>query len=77
MSKVVETDERGRLYLPKDTREKYGEKYLEVELDDGIKLIPVPEDPVEDLRELTDRLKRKSIEEMKESIKEEAVKSLD
>jgi len=39
MSRIVETDKKGRLYLPKDTREKYGQKFLEIELEDEIKLI--------------------------------------
>ncbi len=76
MSKVVETDKKGRLYLSKDTREKYGRRFLEIELEDEIKLIPIPEDPVKDLREVTDDLKGKSIEEMKKGIKEEALESL-
>ncbi len=76
MSRVVETDKKGRLYLPKDTREKYGQKFLEIELEDEIKLIPIPDDPVEDLRKVTDKLKGKSIEEMKKGIKEEALESM-
>ncbi len=76
MSKVVEADKKGRLYLPKETRETYGERFLEVELDDGIKLIPIPDDPVEDLREVTEKLKGRSIEELKKGIKEEALESL-
>ncbi|MFW6048500.1 MAG: hypothetical protein ACOC87_04330 [Candidatus Natronoplasma sp.] len=76
MSKIVETDKKGRLYLSKETRETYGEKFLEVELDDGIKLIPVPDDPVEDFREVTEKLKGRSIEELKKGIKEEALESL-
>lgn len=76
MSRVMETDKKGRLYLPKDTREKYGGKFLEVELKDDIKLIPIPEDSVKDLREATDKLRGKSKEELKKSIKEEALDSL-
>lgn len=76
MSKVVETDKKGRLYLSKDTREKYGRRFLEIELEDEIKLIPIPEDPVKDLREVTDKLKGKSIEEMKKGIREEALESM-
>ena len=76
MARVVETDKKGRLYLPKETREKYGQKFLEIELEDEIKLIPIPDDPVEDLRKVTDKLKGKSIEEMKKGIKEEALESM-
>lgn len=44
-------DDRGRLYLPKDIREKYGDRYRIVRLKSGIKLIPVADDPLEALRE--------------------------
>ena len=44
-------DDRGRLTLPKELRERYGDHYHIVELHDGIKLIPVAEDPLEALRE--------------------------
>ncbi|WP_327052941.1 AbrB/MazE/SpoVT family DNA-binding domain-containing protein [Halomicrococcus gelatinilyticus] len=44
-------DDRGRLTLPKEIRERYGDQYRIVELHDGIKLIPIAEDPLEALRE--------------------------
>ncbi|MFW5924297.1 MAG: AbrB/MazE/SpoVT family DNA-binding domain-containing protein [archaeon] len=44
-------DDRGRLTLPKELRERYGDRYHIVELHDGIKLIPVADDPLEALRE--------------------------
>lgn len=44
-------DDRGRLTLPKELRERYGDRYHIVELHDGIKLVPVSEDPLEALRE--------------------------
>jgi len=48
MSKSI--DERGRIYLPKDVRERYGETYRIVELASHVALFPVDEDPVEGLR---------------------------
>lgn len=45
------TDERGRIYLPKDVRERYGEKYRIVELPNHVALFPVDEDPLDGLRE--------------------------
>jgi bifunctional DNA-binding transcriptional regulator/antitoxin component of YhaV-PrlF toxin-antitoxin module len=39
-------DDRGRLTLPKESRERYGERYHIVQLHDGIKLIPVADDPL-------------------------------
>jgi bifunctional DNA-binding transcriptional regulator/antitoxin component of YhaV-PrlF toxin-antitoxin module len=42
----VATDERGRITIPKEVRERFGEHYRLVELRDGIKLPPRPENPV-------------------------------
>ena len=43
-------DSRGRLTLPKEIRERYGEHYHIVQLHDGIKLIPIEDDPLDALR---------------------------
>jgi len=50
MSEVT-LDDRGRLTLPKEMRERYGDRYHIVELHDGIKLIPVSESPLDALRD--------------------------
>jgi len=44
-------DDRGRLTLPKEIRERYGDRYHIVQIHDGIKLIPVAENPLDALRE--------------------------
>jgi len=44
-------DDRGRLTLPKEVREEYGETYYVVSLHDGIKLVPVAVDPLAALRD--------------------------
>ncbi|KTG11036.1 hypothetical protein AUR64_07680 [Haloprofundus marisrubri] len=44
------TDERGRIYLPKDVRKRFGDKYRIVELPSHIALFPVDDDPLEGLR---------------------------
>lgn len=44
------TDERGRIYLPKGVRERFGEEYRIVELPSHIALFPVDENPLEGLR---------------------------
>ncbi|MCJ7450361.1 MAG: AbrB/MazE/SpoVT family DNA-binding domain-containing protein [Candidatus Nanohaloarchaeota archaeon QJJ-9] len=68
----TETDQQGRLYLPKELREEYGEKYRIVPFKGEIRLIPVAEDPVSDLRERTKTLRKsdKSVEELKEEARE-------
>lgn len=47
----VTLDDRGRLTLPKEFRERYGDRYRVVETRDGIRLIPIADDPLEALRE--------------------------
>lgn len=44
-------DDRGRLTLPKDLRDRYGDSYRIVDVHGGIKLIPVADDPLKALRE--------------------------
>jgi len=44
-------DDRGRLTLPKSIRERFGDRYRIVELHDGVKLIPIAEDPLAALRD--------------------------
>ncbi len=43
------TDERGRIYLPKDVRERFGDQYRIVELPSHVALFPVDEDPLDGL----------------------------
>jgi len=45
------TDQHGRIYLPKEIRERFGEQYRIVELPSHVALFPVDEDPLEGLRE--------------------------
>lgn len=65
-------DDRGRLTLPKEIRERYGDHYHIVQLHDGIKLIPIADDPLEDLRdEFADV--EKTAEELREGGRQEAL----
>lgn len=67
MTKVA-TDERGRITIPREARKRYGDEYRLVELRSGMKLIPVPEDPLEALRSAaSDEFKSASTEELREA----------
>lgn len=67
MTKVA-TDERGRITIPREARERYGEEYRLVELRSGIKLVPVPDDPVEALRSAaSEEFKSASTDELREA----------
>lgn len=48
---MTTTTDNGRIYLPKEYREKHGERYKIVDLEDRLLLIPVPKDPLQELRE--------------------------
>ena len=48
---AVTLDDRGRLTVPKELREEYGDRYRLVQIHDGIKLVPLADDPLAALRE--------------------------
>ncbi len=65
------TDERGRIYLPKDIRERFGDQYRIVELPSHVALFPVDEDPVDGLRAAVgDAFAETAIDEMKTDVRE-------
>lgn len=64
----TETDKQGRLFLPKDIREQYGEKYHIVRHPDRIVLIPVADDPLAAIREAAGELHDASIDEIRGGI---------
>ncbi len=69
----IETDSRGRATIPKRVRERYGTRYRLVELQSCVKLVPIPEDPVESLREAADDdLRDASMEELLDTAEGEA-----
>lgn len=68
----VSLDDRGRLTLPKEVRERYGERYHIVQLRDGIKLVPIADDPLEALREEFADVER-TADELREEAREAAL----
>ena len=65
MSKRAEADDRGRIVIPHEIREKHGDPYRVVELDDRVELIPLKDDPIEGLRDAVgDAFDGKSIDDV-------------
>jgi len=60
----------GRIYLPKETREKHGTQFEMIEMDDQIVLMPISENPLEELRE-----EWKDVDKSVEELKKEALKA--
>jgi bifunctional DNA-binding transcriptional regulator/antitoxin component of YhaV-PrlF toxin-antitoxin module len=73
MSDTRTADDRGRIVIPREIREKYGDRYRVVELRDRIELVPVADDPVEGLRDAVgDAFEGKSIDEIKREARDTA-----
>jgi len=73
---AVDVDSRGRIYIPKEMREKHGEKFKIVELESGIKLIPVADDPVECLKQAMNGAEDIDIDNLSEEVEEAAKQEL-
>jgi bifunctional DNA-binding transcriptional regulator/antitoxin component of YhaV-PrlF toxin-antitoxin module len=73
----IATDERGRITIPQKTRERFGEHYRLVELENGIKLIPIDDDPLEGLRDAVgDAFADKDAAELKEAARTSATQQI-
>ncbi|ASJ11907.1 AbrB/MazE/SpoVT family DNA-binding domain-containing protein [Thermococcus thioreducens] len=71
---LAKVDPKGRLYLPKELRKNLPKEVYLVRVDDGILIVPKPEDPLKELEELGKNLPDIPIEEIKVEILKEAEK---
>ncbi|GAA0511030.1 AbrB/MazE/SpoVT family DNA-binding domain-containing protein [Halorubrum aquaticum] len=64
---ATETDDRGRIYLPKELRDRHGERFRVVDLPSRIVLVPVDDDPIQAVRESAGpAFEGKSIDELRD-----------
>ena len=70
---VASIDDQGRIYLPKDIRERYGGKFRIIDTKNGVMFQPLPEDPLEEFQE-KEKLSGKTVEELKEEVRDESRK---
>lgn len=65
------TDERGRIYLPKGVRERFGDRYRIVELPTHVALFPVDEDPLDGVRAAVgDAFEGESVDDLESEVLE-------
>lgn len=72
------TDGRGRIYLPTDIREEFGDEYRIVKLPNRVTLLPVDDDPIEGLHEAVgDALEGTEREELEAAARSKAQSNLE
>ena len=70
---ATNTDDRGRIYLPKDVRERFGEQYRIVELPTHVALFPIADDPLAAVEDTVgDRLEETPSDELKAEARRKA-----
>ena len=69
---ATKTDSQGRLYLPKDVRERYGERFHIVEYEDRIELMPIADDPLAAVREAAGELREASAADVRDAAQRSA-----
>lgn len=67
---IANVDDQGRVYLPKEIRERYEGKFRIIDTREGLIFQPVPEDPLEQFQE-PDELEGRTVEELKGEVRDE------
>ncbi len=71
---IANCDEKGRIYIPKKYQSLIHDQVFIVELRGGLWLVPIPKDPLDELRKIGKKLPNKTIAELKEIIRFQADK---
>ena len=75
IQEVAICDQRGRITLGKEVTQKFGRKFHVVVMPREVVLIPVPKDPLKDLREMGKKIpKHLTLRDLKRIAEEEAMK---
>jgi AbrB family looped-hinge helix DNA binding protein len=74
---LIKVDKKGRVYLPKEVREKFkSEEFFLVTLPSGILLVPRVDNPLKALEEEGKKLPNVDIKVLRKVIQEEAEKEV-
>ncbi|MBI2232399.1 MAG: hypothetical protein HYU56_00615 [Candidatus Aenigmarchaeota archaeon] len=77
MTQTIACDERGRILLAKDVREKYGNEFVIVKAPGELVLLPIPKNPLKALREEGKKIPQGvSVSEMKKKARDLALKEI-
>ena len=68
----IKCDPKGRLYIRRSWRERYGNEFIVVAAPNELILMPVPQDPVSDLAELGKALPEVSLKKLRAGIRRQA-----
>ncbi len=74
---LTQIDSKGRLYIPKAIRKNLPKEVYLVKLNEGILIVPKPENPLKELEELGKKLPDKPIRKIREEILKEATKEVE
>ncbi len=69
---IARCDKTGGISLKESLRTRYGDRFVVVEAPDELVLLPIPDDPVEDLGELGGKLPNISLQQLRAKILERA-----
>ena len=72
VNSIIGMEKNGKIYIPKEIRENYGTKFFIVPYRDKIIPYDIPENPIENLTRLGERLRDIPIKKLKNDINEEA-----
>ncbi|WP_457590711.1 AbrB/MazE/SpoVT family DNA-binding domain-containing protein [Geoglobus sp.] len=73
----AKVDDRGRVYLPKQVRDRVGREVFVIEVKDGVLLIPKPSDPFKELEELGKKLPDRPVRELRREIEDLAMEEVE
>ena len=73
---LLKCDSKGRVYLKEKLRRSYGERFVLMKTPDELVLIPAPVDPLKDLQAMGEKLKEKSIGQIKKEIRKRALRDI-
>ena len=74
---ILKLDDRGRLLLAKEIRERYGDEFAVVEAPHELVLLPIPKDPLKALRAEGKKLpKGMSVHKLRKKARQLALKEI-